>query len=129
MRCYLIGYHSSMEASEVIRRCRTRSGLTLRALATTAGTSHSTLAAYESGSKVPTVRTLDRIVRAAGFALDAELSPRSMGTPDLPRGEELAAVIRLAEAFPARHATRLTAPVFPPPIDSRAAAPDDRTST
>jgi transcriptional regulator with XRE-family HTH domain len=55
-----------MEAATVLRRARRRSRLTLRELAGRAGTSHATLSAYEAGRKVPTVATLDRIVRAAG---------------------------------------------------------------
>ena len=44
-----------------------------------AGTSHSTLAAYEAGRKVPTVETLDRVVRAAGYELAVELTPNVGG--------------------------------------------------
>lgn len=110
-----------MVAAEVLRRCRARSGHTLRSLAEVAGTSHSTLAAYESGSKVPTVATLDRIVRAAGFALDAELAPRRTQVDGLSRGAELAAVLRLAGAFPTRHEATLTYPPFPPRTSGLAA--------
>lgn len=38
-------------------------------VAARAGTSHSTISAHESAAKVPTTATLDRIVRAAGFAI------------------------------------------------------------
>lgn len=86
--------------------------MTLRELGERAGTSHSTLAAYESGTKSPNVSTLDRILRAAGFASDVELHRRQHGSPELPRGEELAAVLELAAAFPARHADHLEMPVF-----------------
>ena len=102
-----------MRADIVLRSVRERAGLTLRQLAARAGTSHSTLAAYESGSKVPTVGTLDRIVRAAGFAIDPELAPRIRGTAGLSRGDELAAVLELAAQFPARHSPTLTCPAFP----------------
>ncbi len=79
-----------------------------------AQTSHSTLAAYESGSKTPTVGTLDRILQAAGFAADVSLQRRHRGSQDLTRAEELEAVLNLAAAFPARHSARLDAPVFRP---------------
>ena len=103
-----------MLASSIIRQCRVDAGLTLRGLAERAGTSHATLAAYEAGRKVPTVSTLDRIVRAAGYALDVSLAPRMRSSlVGATRGEELAAVLELAEAFPARHARSLDAPVFP----------------
>lgn len=89
----------------------------MRALGTLAGTSHSTLAAYESGRKVPTAVTLNRIVEAAGFELDATLHRRIRSTTlasgaVLGRGEELASVLDLAGEFPARHAATLEAPVF-----------------
>ena len=87
--------------------------MTLRELAGLAATSHSTLAAYESGSKTPNANTFFRIIEAAGFAADVELSPRQRGTNALRRGDELVAVLELAAEFPARHAKTLEAPVFP----------------
>ena len=65
-----------MNAAVALRAARRQSGLTLRGLAERAGTSHSTLAAYEAGRVTPTVDTFDRIVRAAGYAVDATLTPR-----------------------------------------------------
>ena len=101
-----------MNAAVVIRTARCRADLTLRALAARAGTSHSAIAAYESGAKTPSASTLDRIVHAAGFALDRELSPRVRGNDRLDRGTELAAVLELAAEFPARHSPTLEFPVF-----------------
>ncbi len=101
-----------MDSAELLRTARRRAGLTLRELGQRAGTSHSTLAAYESGSKSPNVATLNRVLAAAGFAADVELHRRQRGSTELPRGEELAAVLELAAAFPARHADRLEMPVF-----------------
>ncbi len=101
-----------MNAAEVIRTVRLQADLTLRALATRAGTSHSTIAAYESGAKTPSASTLDRIVQAAGFALDRELSLRVRGSDRLDRGAELAAALELAAEFPARHSPSLKFPVF-----------------
>jgi predicted nucleotidyltransferase/DNA-binding XRE family transcriptional regulator len=63
----------AMDAAAIIKDARARAGLTQAALARAAGTSQPTLAAYESGAKSPSVRTLDKIVRAAGFSLDAVL--------------------------------------------------------
>jgi transcriptional regulator with XRE-family HTH domain len=100
-----------MDAATLLRDARSTAGLSLRALADRAATSHSTLAAYEAGRKTPTTETLSRIVRAAGFAVDVELRPR-ITAPDLARGEELAAVLELAAAFPARHDPDLRYPVF-----------------
>ena len=98
-----------MDAATTLRTARRRSGLTLRALAERAGTSHATLAAYESGTKVPRVDTLERIVRAAGFEPQVDLVRRIDGAT---RGEELVAVLELAAQFPARHARTLPYPRF-----------------
>lgn len=93
-----------------MRRARVEAGLTLRALAERARTSHATLAAYEAGRAVPRVDTLDRILRAAGYASDIEVSRRvDRGT----KGEELRQALELAAMFPARHAKRLQFPPFP----------------
>jgi len=89
--------------------------LSLRALADRAGTSHATLAAYEAGRAVPGVDTLDRILRAAGYAADIDLKQRPDATPDerAAKGEELWEALELAAMFPARHASRLRFPPFP----------------
>ena len=96
-----------MTAGQVLQTARRRAGLSLRELAGRAGTSHSTLSAYETGAKAPSVATLERIVRAAGFALDLELVPRR------DRGRELEQVLELAAQFPARHDPHLRFPRFP----------------
>jgi transcriptional regulator with XRE-family HTH domain len=101
-----------MDADTTLRTVRHRARLTLRGLAAQAGTSHSTLAAYEAGRKVPTVETLDRIVRAAGYTLAVELTRRIGGADRAARGRELAEAIDLASRFPARHAPQLEFPQF-----------------
>lgn len=53
-------------AAELIREARQQAGLTQAELARLSRTSQSAIAAYESGKKVPTAETLDRLVRAAG---------------------------------------------------------------
>ena len=85
--------------------------MSLRELARRADTSHSAVSAYETGRRIPTTATLDRIVRAAGFALDVTLCRRVYGDND-DRGAELEAVLLLAEEFPARHSPELAGPVF-----------------
>ena len=86
-----------------------------------ADTSHSALSAYESGRKVPTVATLDRVVRAAGLVLGDELVPAGAGvavgvdgadTDQAARGRELIDVLELAALFPARHEPELVFPRF-----------------
>jgi transcriptional regulator with XRE-family HTH domain len=102
-----------MHAAATLRRARARSGLSLRDLARRAGTSHATLSAYETGRTTPGVDTLDRIVRAAGFELDAELVPAvDGGTDPAARGRELVEVLELAALFPARHSATLEYPPF-----------------
>ncbi|MGH9001438.1 MAG: helix-turn-helix domain-containing protein [Acidimicrobiia bacterium] len=104
-----------MDVAFILRTSRRRSGLSLRGLAGRAKTSHSALAAYEAGRKVPSVETLDRILRAAGCELGVELRP-SVGGPDSgSRGRELEEVLDLAARFPARHAPTLEYPRFGAP--------------
>ena len=98
--------------SATLRDARERSGLSLRALARRAGTSHPTLLAYERGRKVPAATTLLRILEACGFAVDLTLSPRVRERDGLDRGEELRQVLELADQFPVRAARRLGAPRF-----------------
>lgn len=87
--------------------------MSLRELARRAGTSHSAVSAYETGRRSPTAETVGRIVRAAGFALDVTLCRRIYGDEHGGcRGEELEAVLLLAEQFPTRHSPELAAPVF-----------------
>ncbi|MCZ7530190.1 MAG: helix-turn-helix transcriptional regulator [Acidimicrobiia bacterium] len=50
-----------------VREIRDRSGMTQAELATAAGTSQPTVAAYESASKSPTMRTVERLAGAAGL--------------------------------------------------------------
>ena len=101
-----------MNAARTLRDARRRSGLSLRELARRAGTSHATISAYESGRVVPAVDTLDRIVRAAGFSIAADLERRVDPSDDGARGRELVEVLELAAQFPARHAPTLEMPVF-----------------
>jgi len=101
-----------MHAGSTLRTVRKRSGLSLRGLAALADTSHSTLAAYEADRKVPSVDTLDRIVRAAGFELEVDLAPGVGGQNRAARGQELVDVLELAAQFPARHDDLLAFPLF-----------------
>ncbi|MEM7077540.1 MAG: helix-turn-helix transcriptional regulator [Pseudomonadota bacterium] len=87
--------------------------LSVREVARRAGTSHATLIAYIKGRKSPSLSTLARIVDACDLSLDVALRPRVRGTQGLPRGEELAQVLRLAEQFPARPHPTLAYPKFP----------------
>ena len=66
-----MGIRVRRDPAAIIQDACARAGLTQADLARAAGTSHPTSAAYESGAKSPSVRTQDKIVRAAGFSLDA----------------------------------------------------------
>jgi transcriptional regulator with XRE-family HTH domain len=104
-----------MSAAQTIREVRRRSGLGLRELARRAGTSHATLHAYERGAKEPRLDTIERLAAAAGFSLEVTLAARpDAGPRRVDKGRELAEVLALAAAFPARHRARLDAPVFGP---------------
>lgn len=109
------GYDRGVDFARTLRRARLEAGLTLRGLAGRAGTSHATLAAYEAGRTVPRVDTLERILRAAGYAADIVVSRRPDATDAQRRakGEELRQALELAAMFPARHSERLDVPAFP----------------
>ncbi len=62
-------------AGNLIKIARRTATLSQRELANRARTSQATLSAYESGKKSPTLDTLTRIVRAAGFDLRIILEP------------------------------------------------------
>ena len=88
-----------MDAGRLIRDARQRAGLTQTELARAAGTSQPTLAAYESGAKSPSVRTLDRIIRATGATLDVTIreAPAAQGrllTDLRARAQEIRAAAR-----------------------------------
>ena len=107
-----------MQIAELLAETRARAGLSLRGLEERAGTSHSALAAYESASKLPSTRTLLRIIDAAGFAIDYELAVRCRGEAHtLARGEELRQVLLLAEQFPTRQKRDPGYPCFGEPVE------------
>jgi transcriptional regulator with XRE-family HTH domain len=54
---------------ELILSARELTGMTQRALASRSGTSQAAVTAMETGNRVPTVRTLMRVVGGAGFEL------------------------------------------------------------
>ena len=91
-----------MDVPALIGEARRRAGLTIRQLARRAGTSHSAVAAYESGAKAPNSATLARIVDACGFGLRTELVSLAPFEDRTTRGRELVEVLELAEQFPAK---------------------------
>ncbi len=103
-----------MDAATTLRLARARAGLGLRDLARRAETSHATLRAYEQGAKVPRVDTLDRIVRAAGFALATDLERRWRDGEREARSRELVDALELAGVFPTGRRRPLRYPPFGP---------------
>lgn len=101
--------------ADVLRGTRVKAGLSLRELARRAGTSHSTLLAYEQAKKVPTTTTFFRVIEACGNALDLNIHPRIRQRDGIARGEELAAVLLLAEQFPHSVPRHLNMPRFGSP--------------
>lgn len=73
-------------AAVALRAARQRAGLTQAALGERAGVSQALISAYENGHRQPTIPTLARLLRAAGFDIRMELSPVALFSPlDAPR--------------------------------------------
>ena len=89
-------------SADTLRYARERTGLSLAAAAKRAGISRSALAAYERGTRTPSLERLLRTLEALSFAVCIELEPRIRARNGVARGDELVEVIRLAERFPPR---------------------------
>lgn len=95
----------------MIGQARERAGLTQQELATRAGVPQSTVSVYERGIRVPTLPTLERLLRAAGFTVDVELVRAG---PDVRRnGALLADLLELADRMPTERAEHLSYPRLP----------------
>ena len=95
------GMRSSPLSARLVLEARARSGLTQRALARRARTAQSVIARIENGATSPGCRTLERLLRGAGFELRATLAPvlrgRSHMLDDVPRILALTPEQRLVE--------------------------------
>jgi transcriptional regulator with XRE-family HTH domain len=91
----------STAPSALLRTARERAGLSQRALAQRAGTTQSVVARIERGTTDPGWNTLQRLLRAAGYDLEAELVPhptaRSRMMGDVARTLRLSPEDRLRE--------------------------------
>ena len=67
-----------------LREIRLASGLTQRRLSEVSGISQSNISAYESGRRVPTIDTVNKLVVGSGFLLTAQ-DGRTTVTCGLPR--------------------------------------------
>jgi transcriptional regulator with XRE-family HTH domain len=104
--------HDAELIASTLRCARAAAGLSLRELGLRAQTSHATLHAYEQGKKAPNVLTFLRILNAAGFAIDFELSRRIRRVDNIDRGHELEQALALAGEFPAKHRRHMAFPVL-----------------
>ena len=81
-------------AAALLRAARTRAQLTQRALARRAGTTQAVVARIESGLTSPGWDTLQRLLRASGFDLRAEIVPRP--TAESHMMQDVARILRLS---------------------------------
>ena len=100
-------------APSLLREARRRSRLTQRELAARAEVAQPVVAAYESGRRQPSLPALARLLRAAGFELDAVLRPvRALPDPT-EAASQLRQVLDLADRLPQRHRRELAFPPLP----------------
>ncbi|CAN5743173.1 hypothetical protein BH18ACT17_BH18ACT17_12940 [soil metagenome] len=92
---------SSLGVGELILSARELAGMPQRALASRAGTSQAAVTAIETGNRLPTVRTLMRLVDAAGFELVVGLRRPDAATP-IALGALVAGEDELADYVPIR---------------------------
>jgi transcriptional regulator with XRE-family HTH domain len=100
-----------MDAAVLLQEARRRSGVSRRQLAQRGGTSASTLSAYESGTSVPSVSTLERLLRAAGFEAEANLRPMPT-TDERELAEKIEALFSFFDALPRSQRGPLRYPAF-----------------
>jgi transcriptional regulator with XRE-family HTH domain len=90
-----------MLSGNVLEAARSSSGLSQRKLAEQAGTAQSVVARIELGETSPTLRTLEKLLNAAGFELDLTFYPKPVLDPqvldDVPRILALSPENRLRE--------------------------------
>lgn len=95
-----------MDAPRILRTVRVRGGLTQAELARRVGISPSTIAAYERGTRQPSLGVLDRLVGAAGSRLEVRLTREApIAASRMTPAERAAAVVDvllLADAIPQR---------------------------
>ena len=72
-----------MSIANVVREARRRSGLTPAELAERAGVAKSTVGRIESGARVPSPDTVERLVEAALWTVSMSLSEADPGTDSM----------------------------------------------
>jgi len=86
--------NTGLDLAALLKDARIRAGLSQRALAEKGGTSQSVVARIELGITSPTTATLNRLLEAAGQALDVSLRPHGE-----PLGSNSDTLARRAQAF------------------------------
>ncbi len=99
-----------MDVGSIIKTLKRRSGLTAKELAARAGTSASTLSAYERGLVVPSVATLDRIIRASGLVATIQFLEAPSSFEPRNSIEELLVFV---DGAPSTRSQSLMAPIWP----------------
>jgi predicted nucleotidyltransferase/DNA-binding XRE family transcriptional regulator len=72
---------SDVTAGSILQRARHRAGLTQRELAQRAGVSQSVIAAYETGTREPSLATLAALVESTGITLTIALGSKLPAAP------------------------------------------------
>lgn len=107
-----------MDAAVLLQEASRRSGFSRRELARRGRTSASTLSAYELGASVPSVSTLVRLLRAAGFEAEASLRPAPVND-EQELAEKIEALFAFVDVLPRARRGPLRYPVFPAPKTTR----------
>jgi transcriptional regulator with XRE-family HTH domain len=89
-----------MEADALLRRARTDAGLTQSELARRLGTSQPAIVKLERPGANPTVRTLDRALRASGHRLE-------LNAPEWSPGVDESLIVRQLQLAPAERLRQL----------------------
>lgn len=69
-----------LSSAALVRTSRTRAGLTQHQLAERAGVTQGVVSSYEANKRRPSLATVEKLVRAAGFELFIELRPTPQPT-------------------------------------------------
>lgn len=85
-----------MDVGAALRTARTAAGLTQAEMAERAGTTQSTVSAYESGRKEPGFSTLERLLGVVGASLTISQGLSTPPRPSAVRREHRAEILRLA---------------------------------
>lgn len=80
------GSEVSYMGETLVAEARRLAGLTQQEIAERAGTSRPNVSAYEHGARAPNLRTLQRLVDAAGYRLSLEPTPRRFDRAGTYRG-------------------------------------------